>query len=418
VAKSKKFRPPKYRRHKGKYLAAVTIDGKHIYLGKWDSPESHRRYEEEIRKLLLRRQAESHVAKNGASPHASLPPSLPTPVGQPLSLNELAERYLAHCETYYVKNGRPTSELACITAALKPAIEGHGLNDAGAFGPVQLRAVRERMIERDLARTTINQSVDRIRRMFKWGAGHGLVNASVWQGLQAVEGLREGRSAAKESPGVRPVDPAHVEAIYDCVPPQVEAMLRLQLITGMRPAEVTLMRPCDIDRTSELWEYKPEHHKNSHRGHSRVVYLGKRAQKILGPFLERAEQSYLFSPHEADQWRRTQKRAKRKSKVTPSQAKRVAKANGRRRPGARYDTASFRRAVKYGTKAANATRNADSQIPEWSPLQIRHTTATAIRAEHGLEAAQVILGHKNCDVTQVYAETSQKLAKNVARKKG
>jgi hypothetical protein len=37
-------------------------------------------------------------------------------------------------------------------------------------------------------------------------------------------------------------------------------------------------------------------------------------------------------------------------------------------------------------------------------LQLRHTAATAIRARHGLEASQVVLGHAKADVTQLYAE--------------
>jgi integrase len=43
-------------------------------------------------------------------------------------------------------------------------------------------------------------------------------------------------------------------------------------------------------------------------------------------------------------------------------------------------------------------------VPEWSPLQLRHTAATAIRARFGLEASQVVLGHEKADVTQIYAE--------------
>jgi integrase len=43
-------------------------------------------------------------------------------------------------------------------------------------------------------------------------------------------------------------------------------------------------------------------------------------------------------------------------------------------------------------------------VPAWSPLQLRHTAASAIRARYGLEAAQTVLGHKKADVTEVYAE--------------
>jgi site-specific recombinase XerC len=40
----------------------------------------------------------------------------------------------------------------------------------------------------------------------------------------------------------------------------------------------------------------------------------------------------------------------------------------------------------------------------WAPNRLRHSAATEIRKNFGLEAAQVILGHSAADVTQIYAE--------------
>src|SRR6185369_5668350 len=50
----------------------------------------------------------------------------------------------------------------------------------------------------------------------------------------------------------------------------------------------------------------------------------------------------------------------------------------------------------------------------WHPNQLRHTFATKVRKEHGLEAAQVLLGHSKADVTQVYAEKNHELASALA----
>lgn len=47
---------------------------------------------------------------------------------------------------------------------------------------------------------------------------------------------------------------------------------------------------------------------------------------------------------------------------------------------------------------------------QWHPHQLRHTTATKLRAEFGLEPAQVILGHKTLVATQIYAEKNVKTA--------
>ena len=54
----------------------------------------------------------------------------------------------------------------------------------------------------------------------------------------------------------------------------------------------------------------------------------------------------------------------------------------------------------------------------WHPNQLRHSFATRVRKEHGLEAAQVLLGHARADVTQVYAERNEQLAAEIVAKLG
>ncbi len=49
---------------------------------------------------------------------------------------------------------------------------------------------------------------------------------------------------------------------------------------------------------------------------------------------------------------------------------------------------------------------------------MRHSAATEIRKQFGLEAAQTVLGHAKADVTQVYAERDAALAAEVMRKIG
>jgi integrase len=49
----------------------------------------------------------------------------------------------------------------------------------------------------------------------------------------------------------------------------------------------------------------------------------------------------------------------------------------------------------------------------WHPHQLRHNAATRLRKDFGLEAAQVILGHKTLAVTEVYAEKNVEAAKKI-----
>ena len=67
---------------------------------------------------------------------------------------------------------------------------------------------------------------------------------------------------------------------------------------------------------------------------------------------------------------------------------------------------------------ANKKRKPDEQIPSWYPLQLRHTRATEVRKSYWLDGAQAALGHKNCDVTQVYAEKNLAVAVRIAKETG
>ncbi|MEI8211050.1 MAG: tyrosine-type recombinase/integrase [Planctomycetota bacterium] len=46
----------------------------------------------------------------------------------------------------------------------------------------------------------------------------------------------------------------------------------------------------------------------------------------------------------------------------------------------------------------------------WAPNQLRHTFATKVRKEHGLEVASILLGHSDVGVTQIYAEKDRQKA--------
>ncbi len=96
--------------------------------------------------------------------------------------------------------------------------------------------------------------------------------------------------------------------------------------------------------------------------------------------------------------------------MTPSQAQRARKANPKRAPGSHYTRNAYRVAVQRGCAKAG--------VAPWTPLQLRHTAATSIRARFGLEAAQVVLGHAKADVTEVYAEKDASLARKVASEVG
>jgi integrase len=118
-------------------------------------------------------------------------------------------------------------------------------------------------------------------------------------------------------------------------------------------------------------------------------------------------------------------RANRKTPVQPSQQNRRNR-HPKHKPGEHYVKDAYNRAICRAIEKANEKIIEEAgkagieprPLPHWSPNQLRHSAATEIRRQFGLEAAQVVLGHSRADVTQVYAERDQALAAEVMRKIG
>jgi integrase len=276
------------------------------------------------------------------------------------------------------------------------------------------------MAKSGLCRTTVNARINRIRRFFKWAVSFERLPASVHQALQDVPGLRLGRGNVRESEPVGAVPVEVVEATLPFLPPPVAAMVRLQLLSGCRPGEVMRMRAVDLTTSKSAWEYRPAHHKNKHRGLDRVIFLGPQAQEVIQPFLKTDLHAYLFSPREYVEALHARRSRQRKTRRTPSELRRKRKAAPRRKPAERYNRRSYRVAIIRAVDRTNKERAKQGlqPLPPWSPLQLRHTAATVIRSEFGVEAAQVVLGHTRVETTQIYAERNLGRAQQIASEIG
>ncbi len=109
--------------------------------------------------------------------------------------------------------------------------------------------------------------------------------------------------------------------------------------------------------------------------------------------------------------------ARQEARKTPIHSGNRPGTTARPKPAAHakdsYTKDSYARAIRRGVDKANKAirrmpRNSQIENPAllayWAPNRLRHTRATEVRKQFGLEAAQVILGHAKADVTQVYAE--------------
>jgi integrase len=418
-------RIPSYRCHKSTGQAVVTINGRDIYLGKWNSVASKAEYDRLIAEFLangrqLRSESESVVV-------------------------EIINAYRKFAEKYYRKNGEITREYGCIKEALKIVRELYGRTIANEFGPLALKAVRQRMIDNGWSRGYINKSIGRIRRCFKWAVENELVRRDMYHGLMAVSGLRKGRSEAREPEPVMPIEDSTVQATLPHLTCVVADMVRFQRITGCRPQDVCNLRPCDVDVSGEVWLYRPETHKTEHHGRERVIPIGPKGQDILRPYLLREKETHCFRPVDSEKKRRDVLHA---SRATPLSYGNRPGTNRKRKPkrsaGEQYTADSYRRAIHRACDMAFSPpephcRREDETVQQWqdrltekqrgelekwqsdhrwSPNRLRHSAGTEIRKRFGLEAAQVILGHASADVTQVYAERDLQKAVEIMREVG
>ena len=167
---------PSYRHYKRTGQAIVCIDGRYFYLGPYGTTQSRAEYDKLIAEWLA----------NGRN----LLPS--SDENGRVTIVELIAAYWRHATTWYVKNGQPTKDQYKIRQTLDLLMNMYGDVGAYDFGPLKLKAVRQRMIDLKWSRRYVNEQIDRIKRMFRWGVENEFTPTTVAQALTAVAGLRWG----------------------------------------------------------------------------------------------------------------------------------------------------------------------------------------------------------------------------------
>lgn len=342
-------RVPKLRRQKRTGCpdeGFIEMGGQRVYLGRWDDPGLPTRY---ARALSGER----------ATPGD-------------LTIVEMVAEFMAHARRYYRRpSGEETGAADAYYYALKPLEELYGELEVGEFGPRQRKVVQAHMIRAGNARTYANDRVGWIKRCFKWAVSEGLAPASVYQGLQAVAGLRAGYQDVRETEKVGPVPSEHIEAVKAFVRPEIADLIELQLATAMRSGKMLSMTRCQLDLSRDPWEFEPHQHKSKHRGRPRKIYIGPRGQAVLRKYLLAPESALLF----------------------------------------RYFRDSYRRAVNKACKRLRIK-------PPWHPHQLRHSCASELRKKFGLETAKAILGHTELAMAEHYCEKDAARARDAMRKFG
>jgi integrase len=354
--------------------ARIKFQGRSLYFGKWGTDESHEKFNQFIAELSANRdRAKEERRQDKAKPALE-------PEAQGLTVGRLVLMYMEDAQTYYRKNGQPTSEIHVLRLAFKPLVALFGRTLLAAdLTPLKLKRVRDEMLRRDWSLNVINNSVARIKRLYRWGTEWGLVPETVTGALLCVRPLEPGRSTARVMPEVEPIPDDELDAIFAALHKtnrRAEAIARLQRLSGARPGELLSMRRAHIDTTDpECWIFSPPSHKTSHRGKKRHIAFDQDAQTVLLPWYAKAGNGRIF----------------------------------RSTGDSRHEGAAYRQCFQ------RAARRAGIKRPVW-PYMIRHTYATAIENNGTMDEARIMLGHRDERTTAVYAKESIKKIKAVARK--
>ena len=151
---------PQMRFHADSGQARVRINGKTIYLGKWDSAEAKANYH----RLLVEwhgQQANGTTRPILPSPQpqpaASAPALPPPPTG--LTIAELCLLWIAACEKKFTRKDGRTSSTIHECRMIARALEPDGLTPAATFRARALATVQERLVAEGRPRTTVNRLV-------------------------------------------------------------------------------------------------------------------------------------------------------------------------------------------------------------------------------------------------------------------
>lgn len=389
---------------------------KRIYLGRVKHL-AERRHEEIVRRLI-------------ADPASDSQGSAPVATADVLTVAEACLLYYERCKAEPKKPGKQQRDAKCQRAMLAVA-DVCGSMPADQFRGKSLELVQRHLVKQpvkrpgDRPRTLCRQYVNELHRQillaWSWMVKEELVPAANLAIMREVPFLRE-QEGVRESQRVTPADPEAVAATLPNCHPTLIAMIGLQQLTGMRPGEICAMRRGDISTSPDekltlpktdcqvaarvvgdaiVWLYVPRSHKTLGKRKIRAVPLGPRAQAILGPFLDRPPEAYLFSPAEAVEAWREEMRSRRATPVQPSQIDR-SKPQPLRKPRCRYTNDSYARAVARAIKRTNKGR--DVPIKRWSPNQLRHAAATEASERFDEATAAALIGHSGLATIKVYAE--------------
>ena len=392
-------RLPKYSRINNQ--AVVYYRGKPHYLGRYGSPESKIAYSRFI----------SEIQAN--------PIFLPAKAEKHVSICELTAAFLDHAKKSMDSTEYGHYRIIILDFLDKLYGDGISVDD---FKPRCLKLVREEMIQSGrFCRRIVNRYTFWITAIFAWGVENDLVPETVWRALKSVKSVPKGYPGTFDNEEREPVSDDVIRRTLPFMSPTLRAMVIVQRLTGMRPSEVFNMRVGEIIKNvdSELWHYVKKDHKTERFIGKKAIPLGRPEQELIAPYLAgKTPEQAVFSPRTAMQEHGVERRANRKTKISPSQAAQEKARATKPSPYSEfYSKYSYRQAIIHAIEKGNRQLPEEDQIPHWFPYQLRHSAATATELAHSDEDAQALLGHTSVNMTKRYAHNQLTRREELARKR-
>ena len=405
-------RPPKLCRNKCRNFAYVTVNGKQIYLGKWGTDEAQAAYE----RFLL------NWIKTNRENQPQNQPQPKDPRGG-FTVTEMAVAYVAEYRKRPVKNRSDLKTFIRIANRLADVFPNY---EADRFSVRDLETLRDSFQNEEFtrmgkqqkrSRTYLNKLISRTKTIFSWGSSKEMVSAETVARIKCLQPLRKGLTTAPEPKPRHLIPTEDYKAVLPFLPAYYKDIVEVLHLTGMRPSEICNMKVSEIEKTKNVWIYRPSSHKTAYQGNNRIVPIGKHAQKILKRHLSgRNEDEYVFTPARAMKSCWDAKRAKRKTPVQPSQQKRDKEHQGKYvKYRDRIDPTTIGRVVSAACKKALEAKKISQS---WTPYDLRHTAITEVRTKYGAETAQHFAGHSNLDTQRFYDHSALAAASKVAEEIG
>ncbi len=347
--------------------ARVILGGKDFYLGKHGTPESYARY------YSLLAEYNANGRETPEEPEA--------PVGETHQADSviLVKHIVADYRVNVLPNYDHDPGRGNRLKNLCDLIESkHGDEPADQFGPRKLDGLRKILLTKGMGklgrpnrRQQVNECTRYVVAIFERGVAQELIGPERIVALQSLKPLKIGE--AEENRDRQKVAVKTISTTMAKLTPVMQAMVRIQLATGMRPSEVHRMTPAQIDRSGAVWIYRPVKHKTKSKGKARAIPILADALEAITPYMFGNPDDLCFLTSKGTSW----------------------------------DKNNYRREI---TKAANS-----AGVEHWTPYQVRHLTIQAVRDAQGAEGAQALAGHAHISMTEVYAQIAEAKAIEAAK---